>query len=347
MNLEMNYILKRFLATITLMLFILILLFSCNNKTKKNVESESVINDFPELTEKIKNNPKDAALYNQRALLYLEKGVTSKALTDVNQALKLQAENPVFFVTLSDIYLQMGKVKLTEEALLKANKFAPENAEVMLKMAELKLYFKEYTETFKWVSKVINADVNNSQAYFIKAFALKEKGDTANAVKNFLIATEKNPDFYDAYIQLGVLYALKKNPIAVDYYQNALNIRPESKEANYNLAMFYQETQKFNKAMEIYNIMIQLDSGYKYPYFNLGFINMEYLKVYNVARDYFTKAIKCDPSYFEAYYNRGLCHEKLGDFVNARLDFQKALQLNSNYSFAIDGLNRLDDKQKR
>ena len=324
----------------------LAIMYSCQNKSKNKVEKEIEKEDFPELSEKIRNNPEDASLYNQRAKLFLEKNETSKALTDINQAMKLEPENPDFFMTLSDIYMQMGKVKPTEDALLKAHEFAPKNLEVMLKLAELKFFFKEYTETFKWLSEVLAIDENNAQAYFMRAFALKEKGDTTNAVKNFLISTEKDPEFYDAYIQLGILYAIRKNPLAVDYYQNALNIRPESKEAHYNLAMFYQETQKLNKAMEVYNNLIQIDPGYKYPYFNMGYINLEYLRVYDIARDYFSKAIECDPDYFEAYFNRGLCHEKLGDFKNARQDYQKALQLKSNYSPAIDGLNRLDEKQK-
>ncbi|MFC2111168.1 tetratricopeptide repeat protein, partial [Bacteroidota bacterium] len=204
-----------------------------------------------------------------------------------------------------------------------------------------------YKTAIEYINKAIEIDDDYAKAYFMKAYLYKETQDTANAIKNFQIATEKDQNYFNAYVELGILFAAKRNPLAIDYYNNALNINPRSREAWYNKAMFYQENEMYNEALESYTTLIEIDPNYKYAYYNLGYIHLEYLKITDVARDYFSKAIQCDPNYVEAYFNRGLCFEILGDINNAQKDYQKALQLRTNYQKAIEGLNRLDEIMKR
>ncbi|MDX2097908.1 MAG: tetratricopeptide repeat protein [Leptolyngbyaceae cyanobacterium bins.59] len=45
----------------------------------------------------------------------------------------------------------------------------------------------------------------------------------------------------------------------------------------------------------------------------------------------FTQAIKLNPNYSLAYYNRGTCRRKLGDNKGAVEDFTKAIQINQNW----------------
>ncbi|MCF8386954.1 MAG: tetratricopeptide repeat protein, partial [Bacteroidales bacterium] len=60
---------------------------------------------------------------------------------------------------------------------------------------------------------------------------------------------------------------------------------------------------------------------------------------------YFNAAIEIDPAYAKAYYNRGYCNELMGNFAQARKDYQRTMDIIPNYEKAIEGLNRLDRKQ--
>ena len=128
---------------------------------------------------------------------------------------------------------------------------------------------------------------------------------------------------------------------AIDYFNNALNIEPKSIEARYALGMFCQENEEYNKAIEAYTTILQIDPDYREAHYNLGYIHLVYLKVYDVAAKHFTDAINCDSNFAEAYYNRGYCFELLGDINNAKTDYEKALKIKTNYSKAIEGLNRI------
>ncbi len=43
----------------------------------------------------------------------------------------------------------------------------------------------------------------------------------------------------------------KKNKLAVDYFNNALNIKPDNIDVSYYLAMYYQETGSYDEAIKI------------------------------------------------------------------------------------------------
>ncbi|MCX6273266.1 MAG: tetratricopeptide repeat protein [Bacteroidetes bacterium] len=321
-------------------------LASCQHSktTEKTAAQDSIPADMQKLTQDIQADPKNPTLYWERAKKYLDRKNADNALSDINQAILLKPGFAKYYLTLSDIYLVKGMARNCKEALEKAISLDSQDVEPYLKLAELSLFFKDYPKVFKYVDDALGVDANNPKAYFISGFALKEKGDTAKAIKNYQKAVDLDQGYYDAYIQLGMLYAARKNKLAAEYYNSALNLKPASIEALYNLGLYYQETEDFNKAMEAYRKILQVDPRNKFAQFNLGYIHLFYLKVYAEGAKYFTKAIEADPGYVEAWYNRGYCFELMGDISNARIDYQKALSLKPNYNLPIEGLNRLDRK---
>ena len=181
------------------------------------------------------------------------------------------------------------------EALDKALNLNSKNTEALLRIAEMNIFLKKIDKTFEYIQKALDIDKINPKAYFIRSMALMEHGDTAKAVADLQTATEQDPKYYEAYFELGELFSLRKSKLAIAYFDNALNIEPNSIEARYGKAMFYQENGEYNDAIETYNTIIQINPNYKNAYYNLGYINLVYLKVFDAAIDYFTKAIKCDP----------------------------------------------------
>ncbi len=323
-----------------------LLMTSCGPDAGEGEKDNNTEQNLPEalqaLNKAIEENPDNALLYNQRAIYYLEQKKPELALADVNKAIELDADNPVYYRSLSDIYFAMGKPDRCREALNKAIQVDDHDTTAYLKMAELEFYFKEYKKTFEYLNKALSLDERNAKAFFIRGIAYKELGDTAKAVKSLQMAVENDQEYYHAYMQLGLIHAAKHNPLAVDYYNNALNINPESIEAYYGLGMFYQEHEEYNRAIEAYTTILKIDPAYKAAHFNLGYIHLVYLRVFDVAAKHFSDAIKADPNYAEAYYNRGYCYELLGDVMNAKKDYQQATMVRPNYQKAIDGLNRID-----
>jgi tetratricopeptide (TPR) repeat protein len=269
------------------------------------------------------------------------------ALNVAFSAIRLDSTNSSFYVKLSDIYFAMANVEMTEEILEKALALDNKNNEACLKLAELHFLVEDYNLAQKDVKKAIELQTHNPKAYFISAWIFREQGDTLAAIRNYLIAVDQNPDYFDAYMELGVLYHYRHDPLAIDYYNNALNVKPNNVQALYNIAMFYQEAGNYEKALERYRMILQVEPQNKHALHNMGWVYLKGEEKYEEAVVFFTKAIQLDTNYIEAIYNRGLSFEKLKEYENARQDYMYSLRLQNNYPLAVEGLNRLDREQKR
>ena len=325
-------------------LFIVILLIGFSCKNKSTTESGNKKDPIAKITEDIQKDSKNSELYNRRAILYLHANQINNAYSDINKAIELNDKNSDFYITLSDIYFAEGKVNKCKDALDKALDVNTQSVEALLKLSELHLYLKEYAELHKNADKAIEINKNASQAYFIKGFAYKETNDSSNAVKYFLKTIELDPENYNAFMQLGLMFSSKRNKLAIDYLNNALNINPKSIEAHYALGMYYQENGKPDEAIKTYKNIIAIEPFNKDAYYNLGYIYIEYKHNYEEAVKHFTKVIEIDNNYAEAYYNRGYAYELLKEFTKARNDYKKASDIKINYQRAVDGLNRLDKR---
>jgi tetratricopeptide (TPR) repeat protein len=309
-----------------------------NNKSGK--DTLTIL--LEDLSKKIADHPSDPDLYQQRTKYYLLDHQEKLAFADITKAISLSPNKASLYITLSDVYLGMGKPDNCNEALLKALSLDPRNNPALIRLSKLSLIIKDYKGTFEYVRKALEIEPQNPQAYFTRGLALLEKGDTLSAVEDFKRSVDQDQGFYDAYVELGELYSMRKDPIAADYLKNAISIRPDSREALYMLGMFYQETGKYEYALETYAKLAKVDSTFKDASYNTGYIYLVYLHDFKKAVSYFTAALQRDPGYIEALFNRGYAYELSGEYSKAYQDYKHVLELRTNYQKAIDGLNRID-----
>lgn len=308
--------------------------------------NDSALIRLENLNKLISKDASNPELYNLRAKYFIETNQVDLALKDINKSISLDPKNPGFYITLSDIYLLMGQPANCKENLSKAISIDPEGQEALLKMAKLLLIMKEYPGCYEYIRQLLLVDKSNHQAYYTRAIALLEQGDTNRAVADLMQAVNQNQDYYDAYVQLGELFALRKDPKAASYLKNALNIRPQSKEALYMLGMFYQETGQYQNAIDIYQNLSRVDTTIRSSPYNMGYIYLVYLRDFPSAVKMFSEAINRDSAYYEAFFNRGYAYELSGDYKRAYDDYQESLRIKVNYEKAVAGLNRLDKLRK-
>ena len=92
----------------------------------------------------------------------------------------------------------------------------------------------------------------------------------------------------------------------------------------YALALFYQDHDAQQQALDLYQRILEIKPDYADVIHNVGWINYQYKQDYNTALDCFTKAIKADSNFYQAWYNRGKTYEKLGQMQQAKEDFARA-----------------------
>lgn len=294
------------------------------------------------LNQAIINQPAAVAPYLQRADFYLKKDSLNLALKDVNSALEIEETNASAYAVLSDIYLYSGKVQRALDALKKAQELDASDSRFDVKMANIYLTMSDYKQTFESLRKALKKNPENAQAFFISGLAHEEMGDTAKAIESYQMTVARDQKHFDALKQLGILFAIKKDRLAIDYLRNASSVHPESVEPLYVLGMFYQENNDPGKALNVYNEILLIRPDYKLAHFNKGYVYLVYNEDYPQAITAFTEAIQLDAAYADAYYNRGYAYELNGNKDKARENYRKVLTLRINEERAVAGLNRLD-----
>jgi tetratricopeptide (TPR) repeat protein len=320
--------------------------FSCQNDVKDtNVKQDTTQAPVDTLLESINSrisaDPNNAALLHERAKLFLDRKMLKEALADMEVVIKLDSTKSEYFVTMADLSYFQNRTNDARTFLQRAVRIDPENTAASLKLAEFNYIFRRYGESLDILNSILKKDDSNTQAWLMRGYIFKENGDTNQAVSDFQSALEANPEFYDANMQLGMIFQLRNNPICVGYFTNALMARPASEEAYYGRGLWYQEKGQFNQAIQDYSAILKINPKNKTAHFNLGYIHLVYLKVYPEAVKHFTRAIESDTTYAEAYFNRAMSYERLGNIVAAQSDFQSALTHRPGYRLAEEGLRRV------
>ncbi len=324
---------------------IFILFIGCpKNSGDKIILTDSIKNSVEQLSELIRQNPRGADLYFYRASLYLKNGDGTSALNDMMDAVRIDSAKAEYFLLLGDIYFSKLFIAQAVSSFERCIALDPKNISAELKLSELFLYLKKYQDCIEHADNALRIDKTNAKAYFLKGFMFKETGDTARAVSSFQTAVEQTPGYFDAYIQLGNLLALKKNSIALNYYDHALQLKKNNPEALYGMAMYYQENDSIDTAEKLYQKILETSPDYKDALFNLGYIQLVYRLNYKNAVEYFNAVCRLDTGDVRAFYNRGLSFEQMKKKDAAEADFRKALQLSPDYELAQEGLKRLRKK---
>lgn len=323
---------------------------SCKQNTevtetdKAHADSLMTKLNSPELkaiNQKILDDPNNADLYHERAKIYLSLKQFEDAINDAKRSLRIDSTKAEYYLTEADIFFAANKTRNSKDVLELTVKKFPENTEGLLKLGELYFVVKQYENAFANINNALKVNVNLAKAYYLKGNIYKEVGDTAKAVSSLETALEQDNKHYGAFISLGLIYASRKNPVALEYLDNAIALQPNSTEALYAKAKLLQDVERFDEAVAMYNTILKVDSLHTNSVYNIGAIEFSVKNDAHKALDYFTKAISMDPQYAEAYFARGACYQELGDKANARADYQMCLQLKKNYEPAIDGLNSL------
>jgi tetratricopeptide (TPR) repeat protein len=309
------------------------------NKNKFQTDSTQI--KIEELTQGLLKNPSNYRLYYQRAKLYQQHEKIVLAVKDMQLLFRFDSSDFHYYNFFGDLCIAANGYTNAIKSYQKSTSLNPADDYAFMKIGEVYLYLQDRDKSFKYLNEALRINKFNAKAYFLKAYNYLEMRDTAKAISGFQTCVDVDPDYYDSYINLGLIYARRKDKKAPLYYNSCLRLKPGSIEVLYNLGIFYQEIDSFDKAIEYYNEILKQVPDHKNASYNLGFI-FALKGNFEKAVKYFTTAINKLPTYTDAWFARGQCYKKLGRNEQAMADFNKVLQLDPNYKLAEKELKKLN-----
>ncbi len=337
-----------------LFLGLLLALFACHNNPKtepKDAPKEpaapvSVSEAIQLISDSIAMDSTNALLYASRAKAYFANEQIGQAMVDINKSLQLDPKNVDTYLLLADVYYTLGDQDNIASTLNKAAEINTLDARPLVKLAELNLLQQNFNMAFGYVDKALGLSSYNPRAYFIKGMCyMAAKQDTANALKNFQLASEQDGSFYDPVEQISRIYAVQQPPYAMDYLRKAQQQFPDIATPRYELALYLQSHGSPEEAIRHYDTLLMQRPDNYILLFNIGYVNYVYLENNEVALDYFNRALNANPNYLDAYYNKGRVLEQMGDYSQALDIYKEVLKIQPDYRLAIDAMNRIQSEE--
>jgi tetratricopeptide (TPR) repeat protein len=271
--------------------------------------------------------------------------------------------DPEFFDALylyAAIASQEKDYPLAVSLLKKAWQLRPEHIEACFNLAVMLDTIGEKQDSLDTYIALIKISPNHLQAHHNLASLLAKQGMIDNAILHLERVLQIDPSFEDArnhYVHLKTissrapeificnikdlstadqvrfeklhneglsLYDKRDFINALAFFNQALELDPESIPALHNLGMVFEKMGRLHEALSSYERVILMQPGSSPTLNNLGNVYRE-LGMLDKAKKSFLKAIELKPDYAEAFNNLGWTHYTLREFEEAANYFQKAL----------------------
>jgi len=315
------------------------------SKQKAGAEEQAAVSVFDKppvstYTEAIKKDPKNAENFYKRGVALHKLREDSMALDDFNKAVSIDSTQARYLSAIGDLMFEHKDVSGSVKWLQRALQRDPSDIKAHLKLAKVMIFAQEYPKAFAEINTVLRNDAYNPEGYFLKGIVYKEMKDTLKAISSFQTCINVFPDYREAYIQLGQLYNMKRNPMGMKYLENAFKLDTTDLFPLYAKGMYYQEQQRFEEAKAEYKRCILIDPQYEDALFAQGYILLQQ-DSFEKANRQFDLAAKAEPDNADAYYNRGLTNELMGKTTAAISDYEQALIFRKEMKKAQEGIKRL------
>ena len=279
------------------------------------------------------------ALYYKRAQLYREKEDFASAATDMYVALSLDSTRHEYWLYTAQLFWDGGETKRAITALDRAIAIDSANIPYYIAAARFLFIDSQYVPSLTYLNQALTQDIFNPEIYFYKGMVYKETGQTEKAISSFQTAVEQDPEFYDAFVQLGLLTRSRNPKLAEQYLNNALKSKPEGEDALYAKGFQQQDMKRYEEAVQTFRSLVEINPQNDEALYALGY-SLLMMDSLPEAYRMFDLATKVNPAYAEAYYKKGVCAEQLDRRDEAVLCYKNCLSLKA-YKPAEDALTRL------
>jgi protein O-mannosyl-transferase len=189
------------------------------------------------------------------------------------------------------------------------------------------LNLRNWRDSVSLFQHAIQVTPNNYLAYNNLGVALRQRGQTAEAMADFQEAIKIRPHYAEAQNNLGEALLIQgRIDEAAPYIQAALRGEPDSPEAHVNWATVLNTRGQHSEAAAEYRAALQLQPDNAQAHCGLG-VALLNLGRYQEALPQLTEAIDLKPDYADAHYNLGTLYGALKRTDEAIGEFSETVRL--------------------
>ncbi len=315
---------------------------SCNNQ-KDRIDNSKILKATPytEITDSIKKFPKNEQLYINRGILLTKNNQLEIATNDFENAwqIKPTAETAAFYAT---SLMRHNKYDTAIIHLKKTVTQFPTN--LFLKELLGKSYQEKnkYAEALKIYDAMLSIDSLNLKAHTAKGFCYQELKNDNAAIKAFEMSYSITPTTLVSN-ELADMYAETKNEKTISFCKAILKTdtaKDKNVQPLYCIGRYYRNIGNNVEAKKIFEECIRKDYTFSYAYLDKAEILIdekkytECISILNIAKEN-------DNQNADVYYLMGKCLEATNKTEDAKIEYQRAIALDKEFTSAKEALEKL------
>jgi len=232
------------------------------------------------------------------ALLCDELGKYDDAITFYEEALQIDATNPITYYGLAIVYENL----------------------------------KDYDKAISYYKEAIAYWPEYTEAHFFLANLYDDIGETNLAIYHYQQAIESDPKYFFAYLNLGSVYEnLNENEQALECFEQALKLRKDNHLLYYNFGVVYRKLNRIEESIKAYEKCLEIEPTYANAYLNLALLYKDFYHDLDKAIEIYSQGLQYHPFHTVLLYNRACCYAllKLDDL--ALQDLKKVIELDPSF----------------
>jgi tetratricopeptide (TPR) repeat protein len=233
--------------------------------------------------------------YLEQGETLASEGLVEEALSRFEQALETAPENPEVIEAVGRALLNLGRLEEAEASFLHALELDPE-----------------------WVAPRMGL-----------AMVALSRDEPFKIVHHLERATEMDPAYPDAYVELGRYYGFMGEPaLAKATFERWTNRLPEDADMLINAGLTLFDAADYAEALEFFEKAVEAasDEVQKCGARTFRANALDMLGRYAEAVGAYEEVIGAAPEWWEAHANLGICHARNGDLEKAGAAFRRGLE---------------------
>jgi tetratricopeptide (TPR) repeat protein len=307
---------------------------SCSHKGEVKSESQNIDSLFVLF-------PDSVPILVKHGNKMLQEYNYEQAMADGAKAFRLDSNNLDARLLYADVLNNrplrtVADVVLAQQHFKIIHKKEPKNLKGLIGLASTYSQQQDFDNSFRYINEALRIDKKYRDAYILKGSNYLSFGNVEKAKSSYETAIQQDPEFFEAYLALGLLYQADSNEISIEYLTTAHNLKPKNMEIIYTLAYAKQQFRRFEEAKNLYRKMAADTSDYyvSQALFQQGFIKQFEEGQLDSAIYFYKSALKTEPMYVEAWHNLGLCYVDNGEVSMALKAFSSALKYNPEFELS-------------
>lgn len=333
-------------------------------------------------------NPEFPHSYKALGLIYEYQSQPEKAATYYSTALNLEPDNVELTKHIAMVYLDLKKYAEAKQHLTQLTKLLPKDAEAKTRLALLHLRDDDYDQAQRLLGDVLRLEPRNDAVNYYMGIIEERNGKPVKSVQHLNTVSSASNVYVDAQqsvafildmqgkssqAQQGLLKALEKKPnqpalisllakieakqkksqSGIARLERALVTLPKDELLWYTLGEIYDQTANFEKSVNCFKQVIELNPNHASALNYLGFSYAERGVNLKEAEQLIQRALKIKPKDGFIVDSLGWVYFKMGSYADAVKHLKEASTLVPNEPTILEHLgdallklDRLEEAKK-